>query len=110
MQTPAFVVRLADLERGPKEVTFTLTEAWLSQALADVSAVPLAPGTATVELMKTGGTVMVRGKARVSVTVPCVVTLDPLPFELAPEIFLELVREADGPDRPKAGGKGAAHA
>ena len=102
MQTPSFVVRLADLERGPKEVTFTLSEDWLTRELEDANAVPLEPGSATLELMKTGPTtVMVRGSARVKLTVPCVVTLDPLPFELAPEIFLQLVREAETHDRAK---------
>ena len=108
MQTPSFVVRLADLERGPKEVTFTLSEEWLTRELSDANAVPLEPGTATLELMKTGATVMVRGSARVKLTVPCVVTLDPVPFELTPEIFLQLVREPD--DRSKSSGKSPAKA
>jgi DUF177 domain-containing protein len=105
MQTPSFVVRLADLERGPKQVAFTLSEEWLSRELSDAHAVPLGPGTATLELMKTGATVMVRGSAQVKLTVPCVVTLDPVPLELAPEIFLELAREPDSNDRGKGAGK-----
>ena len=106
MQTPSYVVRLADLERGTKQVTFTLSEEWLARELADANAVPLEPGTATLELMKTGPTVMVRGSARVKLTVPCVVTLDPVPFELTPEIFLQLVREPD--ERAKSAGKSPA--
>jgi len=100
VEKPSFVVRLADLERASKKITFTLSEDWLRRALSDADAVPQGPGVATVELMKTGEMVVVRGEARVSVTVPCVVTLDPLPFELAPDIFLQLVREAE-PPRPK---------
>jgi uncharacterized protein len=105
MPTPSFVVRLADLERGPKQVTFTLSEEWLSRELTDAHAVPLEPGTASLELMKTGATVMVRGSARVKLTVPCVVTLDPVPLELAPEIFLELAREPETNERAKGAGK-----
>ena len=76
MQTPSYVVRLADLERGPKQVTFTLSEEWLARELADANAVPLEPGTATLELMKTGPTVMVRGSARVKLTVNVSVTYE----------------------------------
>ncbi|HWP05866.1 MAG TPA: hypothetical protein VNN72_09000 [Polyangiaceae bacterium] len=125
MESPSFVVRVADLERGPRTVTFTLSEGWLTRELSDAQAVPLGPGTATVELMKSGGTVIVRGKADVRLTVPCVVTLDPVPLELKPEIFLELSREPEphgkapsardsafGAGAPKAHTKGApkAHA
>jgi len=102
MESPSFVVRLADLERAPLKTTFTLSEAWLSRELADAQAVPLGPGTATVELMKTGGTVLVRGKLHVKITVPCVVTLDPLPFDLEPEIFLQLGQEPETNERHKA--------
>ncbi|HEX5098412.1 MAG TPA: hypothetical protein VFV94_02885 [Polyangiaceae bacterium] len=107
MESPSFVVRLADLERGPRTVTFTLSEAWLTRELSDAQAVPLAPGTATVELMKSGGTVIVRGKADVRLTVPCVVTLDPVPFELKPEIFLELSREPETYGKAPAAKAGA---
>jgi uncharacterized metal-binding protein YceD (DUF177 family) len=105
VEKPNFVVRLADLERDAKEVTFTLSEDWLRRALSDAQAVPLEPGQATVELMKNGELVLVRGQARVKVTVPCVVTLDPLPFELLPEIFLQLARDPDPPARAKGAGK-----
>jgi hypothetical protein len=107
MESPSFVVRLADLERGPRTVTFTLSEAWLTRELSDAHAVPLGPGSATVELMKTGDIVIVRGTAEVRLTVPCVVTLDPVPLELKPEIFLELSPDPDPHGKPPPG-KGAA--
>jgi len=108
MAAPSFVVRLADLERGPRKVTFSLSEEWLGHALGDANASPVGPGSATVELQKTGPTVMVRGAAEAKVTVPCVVTLDPVPVELKPEIFLQLVRDPDAHDRPKGAAKHAA--
>ena len=101
METPSFVVRLADLERAPLKTTFTLSEAWLAHELVEAQAVPRGPGTATVELMKTGGTVLVRGSLQVKITVPCVVTLDPLPFDLEAEIFLQLGREPETDERHK---------
>jgi uncharacterized metal-binding protein YceD (DUF177 family) len=106
VEKPSFAVRLADLERGPKKITFALSEGWLTQALRDADALPQGPGEATVELMKSGENVIVRGRARVKVTVPCVVTLDPLPFELEPEIYLQLTRDPEPhPPRAKAGAK-----
>jgi uncharacterized metal-binding protein YceD (DUF177 family) len=102
---PSFVVRLADLERGAKEVTFTLSEGWLRQALRDADATPLEPGQAKVELMKTEELVIVRGQAHAKLTVPCVVTLDPVPLELNPEIFLQLARAPEPAGRHKSAGK-----
>jgi uncharacterized metal-binding protein YceD (DUF177 family) len=89
-----FVVPLADIERGPRTVTFTLDEAWLSAAFEGTDATPRGPGSATVELSKSGKSVMVRGKAEAPVTMDCVVTLDPLSFDLQPEIFLMLAPAA----------------
>jgi uncharacterized metal-binding protein YceD (DUF177 family) len=89
-----FVVPLADIERGPRTLTFTLDEAWLSEAFEGTDATPRGPGSATVELSKSGKNVMVRGKAEAPVTMSCVVTLDPLSFDLTPEIFLMLAPAA----------------
>ena len=101
MTKPSFVVKLGDLEHGPKKVTLALTEDWLRSALEGSDASPQGkPGSVTVELTKNGRDVLVRGRAEASVTVPCVVTLDPLPFELTPEIFLMLEQVA-APARPK---------
>lgn len=101
MTTPSFVVKLGDLEHGPRKVTFAITEDWLRRALEGSDATPAGkPGSLTVELTKNDRDVLVRGRAEASVTVPCVVTLDPLPFELTPDIFLMLEQVA-APPRPK---------
>ena len=94
MTKAVFVVPLADIERGPRTLTFTLDEAWLSEAFEGTDATPRGPGSATVELSKSGKNVMVRGKAEAPVTMSCVVTLDPLSFDLTPEIFLMLAPAA----------------
>ena len=104
MDKPSFVVRLADLERGAKAVTFKLSEDWLRSALSDAQAEPLEPGEAILELMKSGHVVVVRGHARAKITVPCVVTLDPVPLDLQPEIFLQLEQEPE-PARVRPGAK-----
>ena len=94
MTKAAFVVPVADLERGPRTVTFTLDEAWLREALEGTDATPRQPGSVTVELSKSGKDVMVRGRLEAALNMACVVTLDPLDIDLNPEIFLML---APGP-------------
>lgn len=104
MASPSFVVRVSDLEDGPKQVSYVLSEEWLREALAETGAEPRGPGKFGAELMKTGREVIVRGNAHVAVTAPCVVTLEPLPFDLHPEIFLMLRPEPGSPDRKKRPG------
>jgi uncharacterized metal-binding protein YceD (DUF177 family) len=100
---PNFVVHAADLERGPRSLTWVLPEAWLKSVLADTTATPVGDGKLEAELSKNGNEVMVRGHADVSIDIPCVVTLEPLRFELKPEIFLLLVPDpAARPPRTKA--------
>jgi uncharacterized metal-binding protein YceD (DUF177 family) len=86
----SFTVPVADLERGPRTVTFTLDEAWLHEALEGTDATPRRPASATVELSKSGRDVMVRGRVEAALSMPCVVTLDPIDIDLNPEIFLML--------------------
>ena len=94
MSKASFVVPVADIERGPRTVTFTLDEAWLNGALEGTEATPRRPGTATVELSKIGKDVMVRGRAEAALSMPCVVTLDPLDIDVNAEIFLMLAPAA----------------
>lgn len=90
MTKASFVVPLADIERGPRTVTFTLDEAWLKLALEGTEATPRSAGSATVELSKNGKDVMIRGRAEAPLSMPCVVTLDPLDIDVSCEIFLML--------------------
>jgi uncharacterized protein len=88
---PDFIVPLADLERGPRKVRWTISEAWLRDALVGTDAVPRGgDGELGVELMKNGREVMVRGSARVALTMPSARSLEPVPLDLEPEIFLLL--------------------
>jgi uncharacterized metal-binding protein YceD (DUF177 family) len=97
MTRPAFAIPVGDLDRGPKTVSFQIPTAWLRQAFADTDAEPVADGAVEVQLAQTGRSVMVRGNASARVTVPCVVTLDPLPFDLTADIFLLLSPSPDAP-------------
>jgi uncharacterized metal-binding protein YceD (DUF177 family) len=87
---PSFVVPVADLEDGPKTVVWTLSLGWLRQVLAGTEATPVRDGEATLEFSLNGREVVVRGRARVDVTMPCARTLDPVDISIAPEIFLLL--------------------
>ena len=97
MTKAAFVVPVADIERGPRTVTFTLDEAWLRHALEGTEATPRGPGSVTVELSKSGRDIMVRGRAEAALTMPCVVTLDPVDIDLNPEVFLMLAPAGSDP-------------
>lgn len=120
MKTSEFIVPLADLERGPKHVTWPIAAQWLRQALDGTEAVPgPEPGELSVELSKNGREVMVRGELKASVTMPCARTLEPVPVEVATELFLLLAPAASGDtphrrprparrDRPEKSGKGQA--
>jgi uncharacterized metal-binding protein YceD (DUF177 family) len=87
---PQFVVPLADLERGPRQVSWTIPEAWLRQALTDTEAEPRGDGELSVEFTKNGRDVMVRGNAAAALTMPCARTLEPVSVDIRPEIFLML--------------------
>jgi DUF177 domain-containing protein len=95
---PTFVVPLADLEWGPKSVSFELSEAWLRHALEDSEATTRGPGRLDVELIKNGKDVIVRGRVRCELSMPCVVTLDPVEVNVNAEVFLMLA-----PAKPSAG-------
>jgi uncharacterized metal-binding protein YceD (DUF177 family) len=85
-----FVVALTDLERGPRQVSWTITESWLRQALEGSEAAPRGAGQLDLELSKSGSEVLIRGHARVGLTMPCARTLDPVAVDIDPEIFLLL--------------------
>lgn len=97
MSEPEFVVRVTDLEQGPKTITWQLSQAWLAAALDGTDASACEQGVVEVELTKNGNDVVVRGRARVTVTMPCSRTLEPMQVELAPEIFLLLLRSGGSP-------------
>ncbi len=90
MSHPELVVPVADLERGPKHVTFALSEPWLRRALEGTDATATGPGEVDVTFSKNGGEVLVRGALKAALTMPCVVTLDPVPVPVQTDILLML--------------------
>ena len=97
---PEFVVRVADLDRGPKTVKWNLSKRWLARALKPSEARADSDGLAELEIRKSGREVMVRGRARATVTMTCSRSLEPVQVELEPEIFL-LLSQAKEPDHKR---------
>jgi uncharacterized protein len=98
-----FVVPLADLERGPKHVEWSVSNAWLRRVLQETEATPVGDGSLDVDLTKQGRRVMVRGRVSVSLSMPCARTLEPVPLDLNPEIFLLLSPAPSAPaEAPRA--------
>jgi uncharacterized metal-binding protein YceD (DUF177 family) len=101
-ETPLFSVPLADLDYGEREIDEEIPREWLRRALEGSEAVPRdQPGRLQVTVSKSGREVMVRGKARAHVTLPCSRTLDPVDYDLVADMFLMLGPPSGGP-RPSA--------
>lgn len=90
MSRPELVIPVADLERGPKRAEFVLSTAWLGRALEGTDASVGNPGNLEVTLSKNGTSVLVRGRLTADLTLPCVITLDPVPVPVRVEILLML--------------------
>jgi uncharacterized metal-binding protein YceD (DUF177 family) len=88
------VIPVADLELGPKHAVFQLSEAWLRRALAETDATVTGPGKLDVTLTKNAGSVLVRGQVEADLTLPCVITLDPVPIPVRTELVLMLSAKA----------------
>lgn len=115
MDAPLFTVAVKDLDYGDQELDEEIPVSWLSAAFANTEAKPSGPaGHLTATLSKTGREVMVRGRARAEVTLPCARTLDPTTYLLDAELFLLLeprTERGGGPARkPATGGKAAREA
>lgn len=90
MSRPELVIPVADLERGPKHADFVLSTGWLRRALEGTDASIERAGQLAVTLSKNGTSVLVRGQLAADLTLPCVVTLDPVPVPVRVDILLML--------------------
>jgi uncharacterized metal-binding protein YceD (DUF177 family) len=96
MSRPELVIPVADLENGPKHAEFPLSEAWLRRALEGTGASVLTPGKLEVTVTKNGSSVLVRGHVTAELSMPCVVTLDPVPVAVRTEMVLMLSQQGGG--------------
>jgi uncharacterized protein len=88
-------------------MSWILPVGWLKQVLEGTEAMPVRDGEATLELSLNGREVVVRGRARVDVIMPCARTLDPVDITMTPEVFLMLVPAVPSAGaRPRVSAKG----
>lgn len=104
MSSQEFVVRIPDLDAGPRRVQRPLSVEWLERALSDAEGTPWpapdAPQTAgdvDLEVAKSGRQILVRGRVRARVVLACARTLDPAPYELDAQVFLLLHPAQEAP-------------
>ncbi len=115
MSTEDFVVRIADLDVGPQRLRQPIGAEWLARALADTDGEPWSPsddaegvGEVDLDVSKNGRQILVRGRLRARVTLPCARTLDPAHYELEPELFLVLEPGAEDPAQGRSRPEGSA--
>lgn len=93
MSKPWFSVSVAEVERDTQSRTWELPVEWLTVALEGTDAAPTGkPGQVTASVFKSGGQFLVQGRIQVQVTLPCARTLDPVSYDIAPELFLALTQ------------------
>jgi uncharacterized protein len=105
MDPTLFSVNVSDIEREEQEREWPIPLDWLDWALQGTEATHTGKtGRLTAILGKNGREFLVRGQVRVEVSLPCARTLEAAVYDLKPELFLLLVRQAlpnDGPHRAR---------
>ncbi len=86
-----FLVSASELDAGGKEFALPIPNAWLKTALGDSDATAVGDGAIDVRISKSGADVVVHGKAKVDVELPCARCLDPVKVTLSPEISVLMV-------------------
>ena len=91
---PTFLVSASELDAGGKDYAQPIPNAWLRTAMGDSDATPVGDGAIDVRLSRSGTDVVVHGKAKADVEVPCARCLEPVKVTLAPEISVLMVPAA----------------
>lgn len=90
MSRPFFAVPVADLEKADRELEWDVPLEWLERVLDKTEARPRGAGKLELILSKSGPEVVVRGRVRAPVVMPCARTLDPVDIDVDADIFLML--------------------
>lgn len=91
MTKPSFSISASELDAGGKAFKRSVPNEWLRTAFGDSDATPLGEGEIDVRLSKSGSDVVVHGRARAEVEVPCARCLTATRITLAPEISVLMV-------------------
>src|SRR6185295_8868169 len=87
-------VSASELDAGGKEYARPIPNAWLTTAFGDSDATPMGDGALDVRLSKSGTDVVVHGKAKADVELPCSRCLEPVKVALTAEISVLMVPAA----------------
>ncbi|MFO0590980.1 MAG: DUF177 domain-containing protein [Polyangiaceae bacterium] len=108
--TPHFTVPAHDIDAAGLARSFELPAAWLALALGDTDVEATGDGHADVRLSKTGHDVIVRGKVRAPLQMPCARCLKDVTIPVDTELSLLLrPHKTEHTHTPGAHGHGHAH-
>ena len=91
-----------DIDTAGLSVEADLPPAWLKEELAEADLRSEAPGHVSVRLSRSGKDIVVRGRIRAELTIPCARCLNPAPVHVDAELSL-LLKPASG-EAKKANG------
>ncbi|HXX70140.1 MAG TPA: DUF177 domain-containing protein [Polyangiaceae bacterium] len=97
MSSYEFAIPVHDLDAAGKAFTLTIRPAWLRGALEGTDVAPSEEeGAIDVRLCKSGHDVVVRGRVRVTLIVPCARCLEPARVPIAEELTALAVLDTQG--------------
>ena len=94
---PLFTIPANDIDTAGRSVDADLPTDWLVSELVEADLTPLGPGHVSVRLSRTGigtnnaGEIVIRGRVRAELTMPCARCMDPTPVHVDSSITLLLV-------------------
>jgi uncharacterized protein len=93
---PLFTIQANDIDTAGRSVEADLPMDWLVSELVEADLTPLAPGHFAVRLSRTGigtgnsGEIVIRGRVRAELTMPCARCMDPTPVHVDTSLTLLL--------------------
>ena len=100
---PAFSVSAHDIDTAGLAFDAELPVPWLDAELGDAGVTARAPGRLAVRLSRSGHDVVVRGRVRAPVAIPCARCLEPAAFDVDTELSLLLQPASPGDAGHKGG-------
>jgi len=99
-----FAINAADIDAAGRSIEADLAVDWLDKQLAECDVHATEPGKLSVRLSRSGEDIVVRGKTRASLDVPCGRCLSPAKLNLEGELTLVLRPAKTLPHQPATGG------
>ena len=99
---PLLSVSAHDVDAAGLSLDAELPPAWLEAELGEATVSPKGPGRIAARLSRSGNDIVVRGRVKASLTIPCARCLEPAPLDVDTELSL-LLQPAPAPSKPAAG-------